>query len=290
MTLSGSLFHCMCPVLEQDSMVTDAFYTLCCGFRALEESQQVEVERALVLTNQRSVKWHQELAQKFTRGQVVSEDLSQNVVAVCGVILPKMVLRQQAEQVCDPPHRNSHAPPFRVCFYLCWPLLSGEAEPPGAGGVNLPESEKAGSGRGVPKACAPGGSDWLWENCSGGANGSRHRTYQRFRHSQGPAWGSNWQQGGRHDAPSQPFPVSRGSRVSHYTVHFQYMFTCSAFCCSRLVFFSLSVVFCKKRNATITAQHPGIKEAATVVLVCRCCWECTDALMYRGSLCGSQEP
>uniref|UniRef100_A0A3B5KUV7 ATPase dynein-related AAA domain-containing protein n=1 Tax=Xiphophorus couchianus TaxID=32473 RepID=A0A3B5KUV7_9TELE len=49
---------------------------------ALEESQQVEAERALVLTNQRSVKWHQELAQKFTRGQVVSEDLSQNVVAV----------------------------------------------------------------------------------------------------------------------------------------------------------------------------------------------------------------
>uniref|UniRef100_M4AJ01 Midasin n=1 Tax=Xiphophorus maculatus TaxID=8083 RepID=M4AJ01_XIPMA len=66
---------------------------------ALEESQQVEAERALVLTNQRSVKWHQELAQKFTRGQVVSEDLSQNVVAVCGVILPKMVPRQQAEQV-----------------------------------------------------------------------------------------------------------------------------------------------------------------------------------------------
>uniref|UniRef100_A0A087Y7X1 Midasin n=1 Tax=Poecilia formosa TaxID=48698 RepID=A0A087Y7X1_POEFO len=68
-------------------------------FRALEESQQVEAERALVLTNQRSVKWHQELAQKFTRGQVVSEDLCQNVVAVCGVILPKMVPRQQAEQV-----------------------------------------------------------------------------------------------------------------------------------------------------------------------------------------------
>ncbi|XP_007570662.1 midasin isoform X2 [Poecilia formosa] len=67
--------------------------------KALEESQQVEAERALVLTNQRSVKWHQELAQKFTRGQVVSEDLCQNVVAVCGVILPKMVPRQQAEQV-----------------------------------------------------------------------------------------------------------------------------------------------------------------------------------------------
>uniref|UniRef100_A0A3B3WF87 Uncharacterized protein n=1 Tax=Poecilia mexicana TaxID=48701 RepID=A0A3B3WF87_9TELE len=75
-------------VLSSDEILT----------QLLMESQQVEAERALVLTNQRSVKWHQELAQKFTRGQVVSEDLCQNVVAVCGVILPKMVPRQQAEQ------------------------------------------------------------------------------------------------------------------------------------------------------------------------------------------------
>ncbi|MEQ2214454.1 hypothetical protein XENOCAPTIV_007945, partial [Xenoophorus captivus] len=67
---------------------------------ALEESQQMEAEKALVLTNKRSVMWHQEVAQKFTRGQVVSEDLSQNVVAVCGVVLPRMVPRK-AGQVCN---------------------------------------------------------------------------------------------------------------------------------------------------------------------------------------------
>uniref|UniRef100_A0A8D3BW26 Midasin n=1 Tax=Scophthalmus maximus TaxID=52904 RepID=A0A8D3BW26_SCOMX len=65
---------------------------------ALEETQQLEVEKALVLANQGSVMWRQEKANKFTRGQVVSEDLSQNVVAVCGVVLPRMVPRP-AEQV-----------------------------------------------------------------------------------------------------------------------------------------------------------------------------------------------
>uniref|UniRef100_A0A3Q2D7A0 Midasin n=1 Tax=Cyprinodon variegatus TaxID=28743 RepID=A0A3Q2D7A0_CYPVA len=60
---------------------------------ALEESRQMEAEKALVLANPRSVRWHQDLAHRFTRGQVVSEDLSPNVVAVCGVVLPRMAPR-----------------------------------------------------------------------------------------------------------------------------------------------------------------------------------------------------
>lgn len=67
--------------------------------RALEETQQLEVEKALVLANQGSVMWRQEKANKFTRGQVVSEDLSQNVVAVCGVVLPRISPRIP-DQVC----------------------------------------------------------------------------------------------------------------------------------------------------------------------------------------------
>ncbi|XP_077950103.1 midasin isoform X1 [Gasterosteus aculeatus] len=66
--------------------------------KALEETQQLEVEKALVLTNQGSVMWRQEKANKFTRGQVVSEDLSQNVVAVCGVVLPRIVPRQTEQR------------------------------------------------------------------------------------------------------------------------------------------------------------------------------------------------
>ncbi|KAM9840331.1 midasin [Aulostomus maculatus] len=62
--------------------------------KALDETQQLEVERALVLANQGTVMWRQEKTNKFTRGQVVSEDLSQNVVAVCGVVLPRIVPRQ----------------------------------------------------------------------------------------------------------------------------------------------------------------------------------------------------
>ncbi|KAM6992726.1 LOW QUALITY PROTEIN: midasin [Tautogolabrus adspersus] len=61
--------------------------------KALEETQQLEVEKALVLANQGSAVWRQEKANKFTRGQVVSEDLSLNVVAVCGVVLPRIAPR-----------------------------------------------------------------------------------------------------------------------------------------------------------------------------------------------------
>ncbi|MEQ2177456.1 hypothetical protein GOODEAATRI_003702, partial [Goodea atripinnis] len=78
---------CVSQLLTSDVMVRGA----------LEESQQMEAEKALVLTNKRSVMWHQEVAQKFTRGQVVSEDLSQNVVAVCGVVLPRMVPRKAGQ-------------------------------------------------------------------------------------------------------------------------------------------------------------------------------------------------
>lgn len=62
--------------------------------RALEEAQQLEVEKALVLTNQGSVMWRQEKPSRFTRGQVISEDLCQNVVAVCGVVLPRTAPRK----------------------------------------------------------------------------------------------------------------------------------------------------------------------------------------------------
>lgn len=64
-----------------------------CSFvcRALEESQQLEVEKALVLTNQGRVMVRQEKTEKFTRGQVTSADLAQSVVAVCRVLLPRVV-------------------------------------------------------------------------------------------------------------------------------------------------------------------------------------------------------
>ncbi|XP_028858240.1 midasin [Denticeps clupeoides] len=66
--------------------------------KSLEEMQQLEVEKALVLANQGSVMWRKEKPNKFTRGQVVSEDLSRNVVAVCGVVLPR--IRAQQDLAC----------------------------------------------------------------------------------------------------------------------------------------------------------------------------------------------
>ncbi|XP_028296182.1 midasin isoform X2 [Gouania willdenowi] len=85
---------------------------------ALEECQQLQVEKALVLANQGSVMWRQEKANRFTRGQVVSEDLSQNVVAVCGVVLPNMAPREP-EQVRNLGHMRVTVPLHVPNICLC---------------------------------------------------------------------------------------------------------------------------------------------------------------------------
>ncbi|GAA6099361.1 midasin isoform X1 [Tachysurus ichikawai] len=65
--------------------------------KSLEETQQLEVERALVLANQGSVMWQLEKGNKFSKGQIGSEDLSQCITAVCGVILPRLTPRQEEQ-------------------------------------------------------------------------------------------------------------------------------------------------------------------------------------------------
>uniref|UniRef100_A0A9J8BXI4 Midasin n=1 Tax=Cyprinus carpio carpio TaxID=630221 RepID=A0A9J8BXI4_CYPCA len=60
---------------------------------SLEETQLLEVEKALVLANQGSAVWRKERVNKVTRGQVVTEDLTRSVTVVCGVILPRRTPR-----------------------------------------------------------------------------------------------------------------------------------------------------------------------------------------------------
>lgn len=67
--------------------------------KSLEEVQQLEVEKALVLANQGSAIWRKERVKKVTCGQVVTEDLTKSVTVVCGVILPRRTPRQD-EQKC----------------------------------------------------------------------------------------------------------------------------------------------------------------------------------------------
>ncbi|XP_057208356.1 midasin isoform X2 [Triplophysa rosa] len=62
--------------------------------KSLEETQQLEVAKALVLANQGSVIWRKERANKATRGQLMTEDLTRSVTMVCGVILPRRTPRQ----------------------------------------------------------------------------------------------------------------------------------------------------------------------------------------------------
>uniref|UniRef100_A0A671LK54 Midasin n=1 Tax=Sinocyclocheilus anshuiensis TaxID=1608454 RepID=A0A671LK54_9TELE len=65
--------------------------------RSLEETQLLEVEKALVLANQGSAVWRKERVKKITRGQVVTEDLTRSVTVVCGVILPRRTPRQDEQ-------------------------------------------------------------------------------------------------------------------------------------------------------------------------------------------------
>ncbi|XP_054255246.1 midasin [Indicator indicator] len=60
--------------------------------KLLEESQLQNVEKALVLANPDSTFWQKEKDLQYTQGHIVSSDLSANVVAVCGIVLPRTQL------------------------------------------------------------------------------------------------------------------------------------------------------------------------------------------------------
>ncbi|KAM8810105.1 midasin [Eudromia elegans] len=65
--------------------------------KLLEESQQQNVERALVLANPDSCFWRKEKGLQYTQGDIVSGDLSANVVAVCGIMLPRLQLLSEEQ-------------------------------------------------------------------------------------------------------------------------------------------------------------------------------------------------
>ncbi|XP_014736917.1 PREDICTED: midasin-like, partial [Sturnus vulgaris] len=58
--------------------------------KLLEESQLQNVEQALLLANPDSSFWQKEKELHYTQGHVVSGDLSAHVVAVCGIVLPRL--------------------------------------------------------------------------------------------------------------------------------------------------------------------------------------------------------
>lgn len=77
------------------------------GFhRLLEESQLQNVEKALVLANPDSSFWQKEKELHYTQGHVVSGDLSAHVVAVCGIVLPR--LRHASEEQVWNPQLNQY--------------------------------------------------------------------------------------------------------------------------------------------------------------------------------------
>ncbi|XP_067386141.1 midasin isoform X2 [Emydura macquarii macquarii] len=66
--------------------------------KLLEESQMQNVERALVLANPDTSLWHREKGLQYTQGEIVSGDLSANVIAVCGVVLPRQQLASKDQE------------------------------------------------------------------------------------------------------------------------------------------------------------------------------------------------
>uniref|UniRef100_A0A8C2SW72 Midasin n=1 Tax=Coturnix japonica TaxID=93934 RepID=A0A8C2SW72_COTJA len=70
--------------------------------KLLEESQMQNVEQALVLANPDSSFWQKEKEVRYKQGHIVSGDLSANVVAVCGIVLPRLKLVSEEQQVCNP--------------------------------------------------------------------------------------------------------------------------------------------------------------------------------------------
>ncbi|XP_028903180.1 midasin isoform X2 [Ornithorhynchus anatinus] len=66
--------------------------------KLMEEAQLQDVEKALVLANPDSALWVREQELQYAQGTIVSGDLSANVTAVCGVLLPR---QQPASQEQD---------------------------------------------------------------------------------------------------------------------------------------------------------------------------------------------
>ncbi|XP_025949160.1 midasin [Dromaius novaehollandiae] len=66
--------------------------------KLLEESQLQNVERALLLANRDSSFWQKGKELQYTQGDIVSGDLSANVVAVCGIMLPRLQLLSEEQE------------------------------------------------------------------------------------------------------------------------------------------------------------------------------------------------
>ncbi|XP_009874445.1 PREDICTED: midasin-like, partial [Apaloderma vittatum] len=66
--------------------------------KLLEESQLQNVEKALVLANPDSLFWQKEKELQYAQGHIVATDLSANVVAVCGIVLPKLQLVSEEQE------------------------------------------------------------------------------------------------------------------------------------------------------------------------------------------------
>ncbi|NWZ60294.1 MDN1 protein, partial [Haliaeetus albicilla] len=66
--------------------------------KLLEESRLQNVEQALVLANPDSSFWQKEKELQYTQGHIVLGDLSANVVAVCGIVLPRLQLVSEEQE------------------------------------------------------------------------------------------------------------------------------------------------------------------------------------------------
>ncbi|XP_048386295.2 midasin [Stegostoma tigrinum] len=67
-----------------------------------EEALCLNVEKALILASSKTALWQKTKQLKYTQGHIMSADLSENVVAVCGVVLPRKQLIHQDQFIGQP--------------------------------------------------------------------------------------------------------------------------------------------------------------------------------------------
>ncbi|XP_040203696.1 LOW QUALITY PROTEIN: midasin [Rana temporaria] len=69
----------------------------------LDDLHNHAIEQGLLLTNTEKSLWCKNKSQQYTQGQIVSSDLCLRVVPVCGILLPKQILKSKEQEIQKSP-------------------------------------------------------------------------------------------------------------------------------------------------------------------------------------------
>lgn len=99
--------HCLASVTSMSDENQQTFLKKLFGtdelihfkLQLLDELHNQNVEQGLLLTNTEKSLWCKNKSQQYTQGHIVSSDLSSRVVPVCGIILPKTIVKDSEQEI-----------------------------------------------------------------------------------------------------------------------------------------------------------------------------------------------